>query len=205
MTERQLKNILEGALLCAGEALSLDRLMQLFAEDEAPTIKELRAVLDQLTEEYSERGLELCLVASGYRLKVRDELTPYIAKLWQTKTPRYSRALLETLAIIVYRQPATRGQIEEVRGVAVSTSIIKTLLDREWIKVLGHRDVPGRPALYGTSTQFLDDFNLKSLSQLPTLKALGDIEEMENNLQVNLGFKSSQDEIETETEVEVEH
>lgn len=202
MTEHPLKNILEGALLCAGEPLSLERLMSLFAEGEAPTITELRAALAQLTEDYRDRGLELSQVASGYRLKVRDELTPYIAKLWQSKTPRYSRALLETLAIIVYRQPATRGQIEEVRGVAVSSSIIKTLLDREWIKVLGHRDVPGRPALYGTSKQFLDDFNLQSLSQLPTLKALGDVEEMENKLQVNLGFKRSQDDPETEEKVE---
>ena len=172
MSERpSLKNIVEGALLAAGGPLTLDTLASLFAEEEevVPTREELTAALAALEADYQDRGIELAQVAGGYRIQVRKACAPWVARLWDEKPPRYSRALLETLALIAYRQPITRGEIEEIRGVAVSTNIVKTLLEREWVRVVGHRDVPGRPALYATTRKFLDYFGLKSLNDLPTL------------------------------------
>ena len=172
MSERpSLKNIVEGALLAAGGPLTLETLASLFAEDEevVPTREELTAALAALEADYQDRGIELAQVAGGYRIQVRKACAPWVARLWDEKPPRYSRALLETLALIAYRQPITRGEIEEIRGVAVSTNIVKTLLEREWVRVVGHRDVPGRPALYATTRKFLDYFGLKSLNELPTL------------------------------------
>ncbi len=169
MSPQQLKNIVEAALFAAARPLSLDQILKLFPEEERPERGAVRDVLATLEEEWSGRGLELKQVGSGYRFQVRQELAPWIGRLHEERPPRYSRALLETLALIVYRQPITRAGIEEIRGVAVSSSIMKTLLEREWIRVVGHRDVPGRPALYGTTKKFLDDFNLKSLSELPPL------------------------------------
>jgi len=169
MNTAQLKNILEAALLAAGEPLSLDRLVGLFPEGERPEKEAVREALQALGEDCATRGIELKEVASGFRLQVKQELAPWVSRLYEERAPRYSRALLETLVLIAYRQPITRGEIEDIRGVTVSTNIIKTLQDREWIRVVGHREVPGKPALYGTTREFLDYFNLKSLGDLPSL------------------------------------
>ncbi len=172
----QLSRIIEGALFAAGEALSVERLLLLFDDQERPDRATLLQVLDLLQQASADRGYQLVEVASGWRFQVRAELAPWVNKLWEEKPQRYSRAVLETLALIAYRQPITRGDIEDVRGVSVSTQIIKTLAEREWIKVVGHRDVPGRPALYATTRQFLDYFGLTSLEQLPSLSELQDFE-----------------------------
>ena len=177
MTEsNRLKHILEAALLAAGRPLSIDEMLRLFLDAEQPDRKEIRAALEALAEDYEGRGLELRQVASGYRIQIGQDMAPWISRLWEEKPPRYSRALLETLAIIAYRQPVTRGEIEEIRGVSVSSSIIRTLEERDWIRVVGHREVPGRPAVYATTKAFLDYFNLKSLEDLPTLAELRDLE-----------------------------
>jgi segregation and condensation protein B len=180
-----LKIIIEAALLAAGEPLSIERLLVLFEEEARPQREAVRAVLSELEQEYERRGVELVEVASGFRLQIRRELSPWISRLWEERASRYSRALLETLALIAYRQPITRGEIEEVRGVSVSSSIVKTLLERGWIKVIGHREVPGRPALYGTTRAFLDYFNLKNLSDLPPLAELRDLDAVGKTLEQN--------------------
>lgn len=177
-----LKHIIEGALLAAGEPLTLERLQGLFSEDAAPTREALRGALAELAHDLEGRGVELKEVASGYRLQVRQELAPWVSRLWEERPGRYSRALLETLAIIAYRQPVTRGEIEDIRGVSVGTPIVRTLQEREWIRVVGHRDVPGRPAMFGTTRKFLDYFNLKSLDDLPTLMELRDLDELQSEL-----------------------
>ncbi len=183
MNPDKLKNIVEGALLAAGRPLSLDDLLGLFEEKRAtPSRNDLRQALEGLGNDLDGRCLELVQVASGFRLQIRAEYSEWMGRLWAERPPRYSRALLETLALIAYRQPITRGEIEDIRGVGVSTSIIKTLMEREWIRVLGHREVPGRPALYGTTRTFLDSFNLKSLDALPPLSELKDIENLHADL-----------------------
>ncbi|RMD70331.1 MAG: SMC-Scp complex subunit ScpB [Gammaproteobacteria bacterium] len=164
-----LKAILEAALLAAGEPLSLEQLQSLFPEGERPDKGALRETLDELAGDCRERGIALREVAGGYRFQVREDLIPWVGKLFQERPPRYSRALLETLAIIAYRQPITRGEIEAIRGVSTSSSVMRTLLDQEWIKVKGHKEVPGRPALYVTTRRFLEQFNLRDLSELPPL------------------------------------
>lgn len=171
-----LKFILEAALLAVGEPVSLERLQGLFDDEVRPDKDRIRAALASLAQDYEGRGLELREVASGYRLQVPQVYSPWVSRLWEERPGRYSRALLETLALIAYRQPLTRGEIEAVRGVSVSSSIIKALLERRWITVLGHRDVPGRPALYGTTREFLDYFDLKTLSDLPPLAQLRDLD-----------------------------
>ncbi len=184
LTAEQIKNIVEAALLAAGQNLSIDRLLGLFADEPVPPGREqIREALNRLAQEYEGRGVELRETGSGFRLQVRREMAPWIGKLWEERPQRYSRALLETLAIIAYRQPITRGEIEEIRGVAVSSNIIRTLLEREWIRVVGHRDVPGRPGLYATTRRFLDHFNLKSLNELPTLAELRDLDEISAELE----------------------
>ncbi|MEM1231510.1 MAG: SMC-Scp complex subunit ScpB [Pseudomonadota bacterium] len=173
--------ILEAALQAADGALTVDACLKLFRRGELPvsnneTRKELvRRLLEALTESYEGRGIELKRVASGYRLQVRQDYARWVSRLWEEKPPRYSRALLETLSLIAYRQPVTRGDIEQVRGVAVSQNIMRTLTERGWIREVGHREVPGRPALYGTTKAFLDYFNLKSLSQLPPLEEIREL------------------------------
>lgn len=168
--------IIEGLLLAAGRPLTLESIAAVFNDDERPENEELLAVLARIDEECGDRGFELTKVASGYRFQVKQELAEWVSKLWEERPPRYTRALLETLALIAYRQPITRGDIEEIRGVAVSSNIIRTLLDREWIRVVGQRDVPGRPSMFATTKQFLDYFNLESLQQLPALSEIRDID-----------------------------
>ncbi|MHB8454435.1 MAG: SMC-Scp complex subunit ScpB [Acidiferrobacterales bacterium] len=187
----ELRNILEAALLVAGQPLTIDRMMSLFPEGSRPTREDLRAALAELEREYTDRPLELRQIDNGYRLQTRQKYGEWIARLSEERPVRYSRALLETLAIIVYRQPVTRAEIEEIRGVAVSSEIIKTLLGREWVRQVGQRDVPGRPALYGTARGFLEHFNLKSLDELPPLAELRDIETISAELNLSLPMDSS--------------
>ena len=176
MTDQPLKAIVEGALIAAGGPLTLDRLLELFGEDERPERATILDCIRELSADYEGRGIEIAEVAGGYRVQVCASVAPWVARLWDEKAPRYSRALLETLALIAYRQPITRGEIEDIRGVAVSTNIIKTLTEREWVRVVGHRDVPGRPALYATTRRFLDYFGLRSLNELPPLSEIRDPE-----------------------------
>ncbi|MCE8020342.1 SMC-Scp complex subunit ScpB [Halomonas sp. MCCC 1A11036] len=167
-----LDEILEAALLAAAEPLSLERLEGLFDDHERPQRRSLREALEQVAARHDRGAMELIETASGYQLRIRPRLSPWVSRLWDERPQRYSRALLETLALIAYRQPVTRGDIEEVRGVAVSSSIMRTLAERGWIRVVGHRDVPGRPAVYATTRQFLDDFGLKTLDELPPMHEL---------------------------------
>lgn len=177
MNDTEVKRVVEAALMAADGALGIDRLMRLFEQDtDQPARAQVRAAIASLQSECEGRGVELRKVASGWRYQTRADVQPWVARLWQEKPPRYSRALLETLSLIVYRQPITRGEIEEVRGVSVSSNIIKTLLEREWVRVVGHKEVPGRPALYGSTQQFLDYFNLKSLEEMPSLAELKDLD-----------------------------
>jgi len=178
----KIKNIVEAALLAAGQPLSVDRLLNLFLDENQPSREELNDALKALVEECATRGVELVEVGSGFRYQARQENARWIARLWEEKPARYSRALLETLALIAYRQPITRGEIEDIRGVSVSTSIIKTLMERDWVKVVGHRDVPGKPAMYASTRQFLDYFNLKGLSDLPALAEIRDIDSINAEL-----------------------
>jgi len=173
---KQLAPLLEAILLAAGRPLTLERLAELFDEYERPEPAHLRAGLAVLGGSCRKRGFELKEVASGYRLQVREKYAPWVGRLWEERPPRYSRAMLETLALIAYRQPITRGEIEEVRGVAVNSQIVKTLLERDWIRVVGYRDVPGRPAMFATTKTFLDYFDLRSLDQLPPLAEVRQLE-----------------------------
>lgn len=175
MELNEIKYVVEAALLAAGRPLSLDRLGELFGRRGAPDRDALRAALAALADDYAERGIEIKEVASGYRIQVRSRMNDWLMPLWEERAPRYSRALLETLALIAYRQPITRGEIEEVRGVAVTTNIVRTLLERSWVRVVGHRDVPGRPAMFGTTREFLDYFGLKKLDDLPPLSEIAEL------------------------------
>jgi len=182
MSEKSLKNILEAALLAAGKPLSIDQCLSLFLDSEQPDRDDIRTAMDELTEDYKDRSIEIKQVASGYRIQVKEDYSEWVSRLWTERPSRYSRALLETLSLMAYRQPITRGEIEDIRGVSVSTTIIKTLLEREWIKVVGYRDIPGKPGMYGTTKKFLDYFNLKSLDELPTLAELRDIDSINAEL-----------------------
>ncbi len=184
MSEIGLVQIIEGALLAAGKPMTVAQLAELFEEHERPENAVIRETLKEVAERCDDRGFELVEVASGFRFQVRQSLSPWVARLWQERPAKYSRALLETLALIAYRQPITRGEIEEIRGVAVSSNIIKTLHEREWIRVVGHRDVQERPTMYANTRQFLDYFNLKNLDQLPALAEIRDLD----TLNAELGF-----------------
>lgn len=173
---RELAQLLEAFLLASGKPQSLERLYELFEERERPSSALFKEALECLRQSCEGRAFELKEVASGYRLQVRERFAPWVGRLWEERPQRYSRAMLETLALIAYRQPITRGEIEDVRGVAVNSQIVKTLLEREWVRVVGHRDVPGRPAMFATTKAFLDHFNLKSLDELPPLAALRELE-----------------------------
>ena len=173
----ELKRVIEAALFAAGRPVSLDELRGLFGVgDKAPPKADIRKAIAQLQQDCEGRGLEVAEVASGYRAQVRASMSPWLAKLWEIRPPRYSRALMETLAIIAYRQPVTRGDVEEVRGVSVTPNIIRTLLERGWVRVVGHRDVPGKPEMFGTTKEFLDYFGLKTLDELPELEELKDLD-----------------------------
>jgi len=189
----KLKKILEAVLLGTDKVLSVQQLDTLFEQDEdRPTRDEIRQALHEMADDYQDRAYELKQVASGFRLQVRQDYADWVGRLWEEKPARYTRALLETLALIAYRQPITRGEIEEIRGVSVSTNIIKTLLERDWIKVLGHKDVPGKPSLYGTTREFLDYFNLKSLDQLPTLAEIKDLDSIHPELALDENARGEQ-------------
>ncbi|MEW5249748.1 SMC-Scp complex subunit ScpB [Microbulbifer sp. 2201CG32-9] len=180
-----LRRVVEGALLASGQSLSEDKLLSLIEEGERPEKAQLQATLREIADSCAERGFELRQVASGWRFQVPQDLAPWVNRLWEEKPQKYSRAVLETLAIIAYRQPITRGDIEEIRGVAVSSHIVKTLAERGWIKVVGHRDVPGKPALYATTREFLDHFNLRTLDDLPTLAEIRDIDSLNQALDLS--------------------
>ncbi len=200
----ELKNIIEAALLVAGQPLTIDKLQSMFPSESQPTRDDIREVLTAIEAEYAERVVELKQIDRSWRFQTRDKYAPWITRLAEERPVRYSRALLETMAIIAYRQPVTRGDIEDIRGVSVSTDIIKTLLGREWIRQVGVRNVPGRPALYGTTHEFLQHFNLKTLEELPPLSALRDLDVIgqELNLRLNLepNEAASSDALPTEEE-----
>lgn len=177
MENNQLKPILEALFAAADRPLSISQIFDLFSGDvDHPGRDDIKVVIGEIAEQYQHSGLELKQVASGFRLQVKPAYELWISRLWDQKPPRYSRALMETLALIAYRQPITRGEIEDIRGVSVSSNIIKTLQEREWVKPLGHKDTPGKPTLYGTTRTFLDYFNIKSLNELPTLTEIRDLD-----------------------------
>ncbi len=178
MNDQYVRNVIEAALLAAGRPLTADELIALFDERDGSGADEVQAAIDALRNDYVGRGIELVEVANGYRIQIRAAVAPPVSRLWQERPAKYSRALLETLALVAYRQPITRGEIEQIRGVAVNPNIIKTLLERAWIRVVGQRDVPGRPELLGTTREFLDYFGLKKLDDLPTLAQLKELEDL---------------------------
>ena len=184
MDDNQIKYFVEAALLAAGRPMTVDQLQKLFDDDAAPEKSQIRQAISSLLEDYEDRGLTIKEVASGFRIQIDGSMVDRLQKLWEERPPRYSRALFETLALIAYRQPMTRGEIEEIRGVSVSSNIIRSLLEREWVRIVGHRDVPGRPEMFGTTKQFLDYFGLKKLDDLPPLADLSDWESL--RVQLNL-------------------
>jgi segregation and condensation protein B len=183
MSQNQLSNVLEAVLLAAGRPVSIAQMLELFDEQQRPTAEEIQAALAELDARCAERACELREVASGWRLQVRPDHAEIVSRLWQERPTRYSRALLETLALIAYRQPITRSEIEDVRGVTVASTIMRTLHERNWVRVVGHREVPGRPELLGTTREFLDYFGLKSLDDLPTLAELRDLDDISVQLE----------------------
>lgn len=193
LDRKLVRGIVEGAIFASPVPMPVDAIQQLFAEGEKPTRTEVLRAIEDIRAAYADRAVELLEVGSGFRFQVRQAYAPWVGKLWEEKPPRLSRALLETLAIIAYRQPVTRAEIENIRGVVVSTQIIRTLLDREWVAVVGHREVPGRPALLATTRQFLDAFSLKSLAELPPLAAVRDIDSIARDLDAQMaGAKQKQ-------------
>ena len=186
MNENELKKIIEAVIYAADEPMSLNRLISLFPEEGHPGRDAIKTAIAQLQDEATERSVELKEVGSGYRYQVRQDYAEWVSKLWEERPARYSRASLETLALIAYRQPVTRAEIEEVRGVSVSSQIIKAFIERDWVKVVGHRDVPGKPALYATAKGFLDYFNLSSLQELPSLAEIRDIDSINEKLELSM-------------------
>ncbi len=174
----EIKQIVEAILFAANRPMTIKQVRQVFPELERPESGEIQKAVDAIIEDYSSHSVELKLVASGYRFQVKQVMAPWVSRLFEEKPPKYSRALLETLAIIAYRQPVTRGDIEDIRGVSVSSTLMRTLLDREWVRVVGHKEIPGRPALYSTTKLFLDYFDLSSLNELPTLQEIEDLESL---------------------------
>lgn len=183
MNKDLLKQIIESAIFAAGEPINLERLLSMFEDSDGVDVAHIREVITELTNECENRSYELKQVASGYRFQIKSDVSKWLIKLWDEKPVKYSRAVLETLALVAYRQPVTRAEIEEIRGVTGSSHIIKTLMDREWVRVVGHKDVPGKPSLYATTKNFLDYFNLKSLDELPTLAALLDLDAAASQLE----------------------
>jgi segregation and condensation protein B len=191
MTEADIQNVIEAALLAAGRPLSVVELRELFDEFDRPELAQIDAGVAALAEHYTDRGVELKEVASGWRIQVREAYATLVSRLWAERPAKYSRALLETLALVAYRQPITRGEIEDIRGVAVNPNIIRTLIERDWVRVIGHREVPGRPELLATTKVFLDYFGLRTLDDLPTLAQLKDVE----SLGVQLEFEAKLPEV----------
>lgn len=204
LTQEKIKNIVEAALLAAGKSISLDKILTLFPPAEMIDKSVLRQAIDQLMLDYQSRGVELVEVSSGFRFQVSQTVAPWVSRLWEEKPQKYSRALLETLALIAYRQPITRGEIEEIRGVSVSSQIIRTLVDREWIRIIGHRDVPGKPAMYASTKQFLDYFNLKRLDELPSLDEIRDLDVINAELDFGDAFNKTDNVTEGEAVKEME-
>lgn len=193
--QTKLKNIIEAAMFAVSQPMSVDQLLKLFDDVDRPSASAIKESIKLLQAECEGRGIELKEIASGYRYQARQDFSDWLSRLWEERPAKYSRAALETLALIAYRQPVTRAEIEDVRGVGVSSSIIKTMIEREWIRVVGHRDVPGRPALYATTKQFLDYFNMKSLEELPTLAEIKDLEDI--NPELNLPNPDDEREVKT--------
>ena len=187
--ERKLSEILEALLLSASRPISIDDIVKVF-EDPKPSKDEIRNALNQIDQDCLTRGIELKKIASGYRLQVKQSLSQYIAKLWEEKPQKFSKATLETLSLIAYKQPITRGEIEEIRGVAVGTQLIRGLMERGWVKIVGQRDVPGRPSLYSTTKEFLDYFGLQHLRELPELPSLPDLTSIELELPIDEPYES---------------
>lgn len=202
MTPEKLQQILEAAIMVSDHPLSIAQMQKMFDEGQEPPTADIKVALNLIAERYLQSGVALNEVASGYQFQARTELSPWLSRLWEERPQRYSRAFLETLALIAYRQPITRAEVEEIRGVSVSSNIVKTLQEREWIRIVGYRDVPGKPALYGTTKTFLDHFNLKSLDELPTLAELKDLESQEAKLQVQLELNEPETAATTETTME---
>jgi segregation and condensation protein B len=182
METEQLKRILEALIMASSTPLNMDRMLAVFPENQQPDREQMREALSALAEDFAKTSLELKEVSTGFRFQVRKDYAEWVSKLWEEKPARYSRALLETLALVAYKQPITRGEIEKIRGVSVNTQIMKTLLEREWVTIVGHRDVPGKPAIYATTRQFLDYFNLKSLEELPPLAEIRDLDQLNGEL-----------------------
>ena len=198
------KRIVEALLFASERPMSVKQLQNVFPELERPESQEIQTAIDSIIQDYSTRPVELRLVASGYRFQVKEEMSPWVARLFEEKPPKYSRALLETIAIIAYRQPVTRGDIEDIRGVSVSSNIIRTLLEREWVRVVAHKETPGRPALYGTTKLFLDYFNLSSLSEMPTLQEIQEFNTLPENNQQTVQEESEKKAVNEEAPEQVE-
>ena len=199
--ENKLIQIIEAALLSASRPLSIEEIQRLFPADQAPSKEDIKETLNEIEDLCAKRGVELKRVSSGYRMQVKQSLSAYIAKLWEEKPQRYSKATLETLALIAYRQPITRGEIEQIRGVSVGTQLIRGLLERGWIKIVGQRDVPGRPSLYATTKEFLDYFGLQHLRELPGLPDLPDVD----SLDMELPLEEEQKEVESQSDPQAPH
>ena len=201
MEKNKLIQIIEAALLSASRPLSIQEIQRLFPEDQTPSKEDIKETLNEIEDLCAKRGVELKRVSSGYRMQVKQSLSAYIAKLWEEKPQRYSKATLETLALIAYRQPITRGEIEQIRGVSVGTQLIRGILERGWIKIVGQRDVPGRPSLYATTKEFLDYFGLQHLRELPGLPDLPDVD----SLDMELPLEEEQKEVESQSDPQAPH
>lgn len=199
--ENKLIQIIEAALLSASRPLNIEEIQRLFPKDQTPDKEDIKETLDEIEELCTNRGVELKRVSSGYRMQVKQSLSEYIAKLWEEKPQKYTKATLETLALIAYRQPITRGEIEEIRGVSVGTQLIRGILERGWIKIVGQRDVPGRPSLYATTKEFLDYFGLQHLRELPDLPDLPDV----NSLDMELPLEEEKEQTESQSELQAPH
>ena len=199
--ENKLIQIIEAALLSASRPLTIEEIQRLFPKDQTPDKEDIKETLDEIEELCTNRGVELKRVSSGYRMQVKQSLSKYIAKLWEEKPQKYTKATLETLALIAYRQPITRGEIEEIRGVSVGTQLIRGILERGWIKIVGQRDVPGRPSLYATTKEFLDYFGLQHLRELPDLPDLPDV----NSLDMELPLEEEKEQTESQSELQAPH
>lgn len=197
----KIKCVVEAAVMAASKAISIDKILSLFPDDEKVDKNDIRRAIDELMQDYQSKGIELIEVSSGFRFQVAQAYAPWVSRLWEERPQKYSRALLETLALVAYRQPVTRGEIEEIRGVSVSSQIMRTLVEREWVRVIGHRDVPGKPAMYATTRSFLDYFGLKKLDELPALSEIRDLDVIDAELDFGDQEKGDQEKGDQENEI----